>query len=72
MGAEALQPGDKVELSDGATAEVIGTLNTSGKIPVRIIDSPFGPDAPGAEKNVDKDDIYGLFIDEAMTEVRSL
>jgi hypothetical protein len=41
-------------------------------VPVRIIDSPFGPDSPGADKQVDPDDIYGVFLDDAMTEVRAL
>ena len=71
MGAETLKAGDKVELSDGATAEVTGQL-ANGAVPVRIIDSPFGPDSPGADKQVDPDDIYGVFLDDAMTEVRAL
>ena len=71
MAADELKSGDKVELSDGATAEVTGPL-TNGEVPVRIIDSPFGPDSPGTEKTVDKEVIYGLFIDDAMTEVRAI
>ena len=71
MGAETLKAGDKVELSDGATAEVIGPL-TGGVVPVRIIDSPFGSDTPGSDKQVDPDEIYGVFIDKAMSEVRAL
>ena len=71
MGAETLKPGDKVELSDGATAEVAGPLS-NGVVPVTIIDSPFGTDTPGSNKQVDPDDIYGVFIDTAMSEVRAL
>lgn len=71
MGAETLSAGDKVELSDGATAEVTGPL-ANGAVPVRVIDSPFGPDAPGATKQIDPDEIYGVFLDDAMTEVRAL
>ncbi len=56
MGAETLSAGDKVELSDGATAEVTGPL-ANGAVPVRVIDSPFGPDAPGATKQIDPDEI---------------
>mgnify|MGYP006919333565 CR=1 FL=1 len=71
MGAESLKAGDKIELSDGAVAEVTGAL-ANGGVPVRIIDSPFGPDAPGADKVADPDEIFGVFIDDAMTEVRAL
>ena len=71
MGAETLQTGDKVELANGATAQVTGPL-ASGAVPVTIIDSPFGPESPGANVQVDPDDIYGVFLDDAMTEVRAL
>lgn len=71
MGAEILKAGDKVELSDGATAEVTGQL-ADGAVPVTIIDSPFGPDAPGSSRQVDPDDIYGVFLDDSMTEMRAL
>jgi hypothetical protein len=71
MGAESLKTGDKVELSDGAVAEVTGTLSNGG-VPIRIIDSPFGSDQPGADKIADPDEIFGVFIDDAMSEVRAL
>ena len=71
MGAEALKVGDRVELADGATAEVTGRL-ANGAVPVTIIDSPFGPDAPGSSKQIDPDDIYGVFLDDSMTEMRAL
>ena len=71
MGAETLKTGDKVELANGATAQVAGPL-ASGTVPVTIIDSPFGPESPGDSVQADPDDIYGVFLDEAMTEVRAL
>jgi hypothetical protein len=71
MGVESLKPGDKVELSDGATAEVTATVE-NGQVPLRVIDSPFGPDIPGTEKNADPDEIFGVFTDDAMTVVRAL
>lgn len=71
MGAESLKAGDKVELANGATAEVTGPL-ADGVVPVAIIDSPFGPDKPGDAVQADPDDIYGVFLDAAMTEIRAL
>lgn len=71
MGAETLKAGDKVELANGATAQVSGPL-AGGAVPVTIIDSPFGPESPGDAVQADPDDIYGVFLDEAMTEVRAL
>ena len=71
MGAETLKTGDKVELANGATAQVAGPL-AGGAVPVTIIDSPFGPESPGDAVQADPDDIYGVFMDEAMTEVRAL
>ena len=71
MGAETLKAGDKVELSNGATAEVTGAY-ANGSVPVRIIDSPFGPESPGDERQADPDEIYGVFLDDAMSEVRAL
>ncbi len=71
MGAETLKTGDKVELANGATAQVAGPL-AGGTVPVTIIDSPFGPESPGASVQIDPDDIYGVFLDDAMTEVRAL
>lgn len=71
MGAESLKAGDKVELANGATAEVTGPL-ADGVVPVAIIDSPFGPDKPGDVVQADPDDIYGVFLDAAMTEMRAL
>lgn len=71
MGAETLKAGDKVELSNGATAQVAGPL-AGGTVPITIIDSPFGPESPGDAVQADPDDIYGVFLDEAMTEVRAL
>ena len=71
MGAESLKSGDKIELSNGATAEVVGQL-ANGAVPVRIIDSPFGPESPGDEREADPDEIYGVFLDDSMTEVRAL
>ncbi|MXY59649.1 MAG: hypothetical protein F4X54_09170 [Chloroflexi bacterium] len=71
MGAETLKAGDKVELANGATAQVAGPL-AGGTVPVTIIDSPFGPESPGDSVQADPDDIYGVFLDEAMTEVRAL
>ena len=71
MGAETLKAGDKVELANGATGKVTGPL-AGGTVPVTIIDSPFGPESPGDAVQTDPDDIYGVFLDEAMTEVRAL
>ena len=71
MGAESLKPGDKVELSDGALAEVTAVLGIGG-VPIRIIDSPFGSDQPGSDKIADPDESFGVFIDDAMSEVRAL
>ena len=71
MGAETLKAGDKVELANGATAQVTGPL-AGGAVPVTIIDSPFGPESAGDAVRADPDDIYGVFLDEAMTEVRAL
>lgn len=71
MGAELLKVGDKIELSDGAVAEVTAVL-INGGVPIRIIDSPFGTDAPGADKIADPDEIFGVFTDDAMSEVRAL
>ena len=71
MGAETLKAGDKVELANGATAEVTGPL-AGGTVPVTIIDSPFGPESAGDSAQADPDDIYGVFLDAAMTEVRAL
>ena len=71
MGAETLKAGDKVELSNGATAQVTGPLS-NGVVPVVVIDSPFGPDRAGDTRQADPDEIYGLFLDDAMTEVRAL
>ncbi len=71
MGAETLNAGDKVELSNGATGEVAGPL-ANGVVPVRIIDSPFGPESPGDVRQADPDEIYGVFLDDSMTEIRAL
>ena len=71
MGIESLSPGDKVQLSDGATAEVAS--GPKGEtITVTVIDSPFGADQPGSKKDVDSDEIYGVFMDADLTVIRAL
>ena len=71
MGVDSLEKGHKVQIADGSTAEVLGPVERSGQVPVRILDSPFGPDAPGTEKKVDSDEINGVYMDDSMTEVRA-
>jgi hypothetical protein len=72
MGVETLEIGNKLQLSDGSTVEVTGPASSDGQVPVRVLDAPFGPDAPGADKKVDSDDIYGVYADDSLTVVRAL
>ena len=72
MGVEALRVGDKLQMADGSTVEVIAAVGAGGEVPVRVLDAPFGPDAPGTDKQVDADDIYGVYTDDSLTSVRAL
>ena len=72
MGVESLEKGHKIQIADGSTAEVLGPAEGNRQVPVRILDSPFGPDEPGTEKKVDSDEINGVYTDDSMTEVRAL
>ena len=72
MGVESLQVGDKLQLADGSTAEVTAGAESDGQVPVRVVDAPFGPDAPGTDEKADADDIYGVYADETFTVVRAL
>ena len=55
-----------------SSAPIASAVLAGGGVPVRIIDSPFGPESPGDEREADPDEIYGVFLDDSMTEVRAL
>jgi hypothetical protein len=71
MGLESLNKGDKLQLSDGATVEVAGAAQ-NGLVPVIVIDAPFGTEKPGDTKQVDADDIYGIYADASLSSIRAL
>ena len=72
MGVQSLQGGNKLQLADGSTVEVTAMPEPGGQVPVRVVDAPFGPDEPGTDKNVDADDIYGVYARDSLTVVRAL
>ncbi len=73
MGLESLKVGDKLQLSDGSTVEVTAPAGANARsVDVRVLDSPFGPDAPGTDKKADADVIYGVYEDDSLAQVRQL
>ena len=55
-----LQPGDKVEMSDGSTAEVVANPRDGIWIQVRYLSDPDNPDRVGAEEMLFAEEIVDV------------
>ena len=65
------KPGDKLQLDTGALVELLGPVSADGRTaPVRFVDAPFGPEKPGAERDVTADEVYGVFPGGDLSRVR--
>ena len=65
------KPGDKLQLDAGALVELLGPVSPDGRTaPVRFVDSPFGPDKPGSERDVTADEVYGVFPGGDLSRIR--
>ena len=61
MKAEQLSVGIKVQLDNGATAEVVSVDLAEHKVRVRYLDSPFQQDQVGTEESCWEDQITGFY-----------
>ena len=66
MKAEQLKVGNKVQLANGATAEVIAEP-VGADVRVRYLDSPFESDQVGKEETCSVDEILGHYTEGNMT-----
>ncbi|MCH8279068.1 MAG: hypothetical protein J4O03_01495 [Chloroflexi bacterium] len=63
MKAEQLNIGVKVQLVNGATAEVLAVDADAHTVLVRYLDSPFEPGLIGTEGRCSEDDVTGFYED---------
>ena len=61
MKAEQLNIGVKVQLVNGATAEVLEVDAGAHTVLVRYLDSPFEPDLIGTEGRCSEDEVTGFY-----------
>lgn len=66
MKAEQLKVGNKVQLSNGATAEVIAAP-VGAEVRLRYLDSPFDSDQVGKEETCSVDEILGHYTEDDTT-----
>ena len=61
MKAEQLRIGTKVQMDNGATAEVVGLNPVEHSVRVHYLDSPFQPEQVGTESLCSEDQITGFY-----------
>ena len=61
MKAEQLSIGTKVQIDNGATAEVVDVDVAAHQVRVRYLDSPFQPEHVGTEEMCWEDQITGFY-----------
>jgi hypothetical protein len=66
MKGEQLKVGNKVQLSNGATAEVISEP-IGADVRIKYLDSPFDSDQVGKEETCSVDDILGHYTEDDTT-----
>ena len=71
MDLAAIKVGNKLELDNGATVVVLDEPRLEARsVKVRYLDSPFGPEQVGKEQMVGVDEIYGVYTDDELGQVR--
>ena len=71
MDLRGVGPGIKLQMDNGATAQVVQEPSADGRnVRVRYVDSPFEPSQVGMETVVTVDEIYGIYEDDGLGRVR--
>ena len=61
MKAEQLIVGSKVQLDNGATAEILEVHPDDHSVLVRYLDSPFEPELVGTQNRCSEDQVTGFY-----------
>lgn len=61
MKAEQLIVGSKVQMDNGATAEILGVYAKEHTVLVRYLDSPFEPGLVGSQNRCSEDQVTGFY-----------
>ena len=67
MKAEQLNVSIKVQMDNGATAEVVDVDLSEHKVRVRYLDSPFQPEQVGTEESCWEDQVTGFYLGDDLT-----
>jgi hypothetical protein len=71
MDLATIKVGNKLELDNGATVVVLDEPRLEARaVKVRYLDSPIGPEQVGKEQMVGVDEIYGVYTDDDLGQVR--
>ena len=61
MKAEQLKVGNKVQMDNGATAEIVTVDPAAHEVRVKYLDSPFQPQQVGTESVCSEDQVTGFY-----------